>query len=577
MKKKLILFNLLILSIVILMLTGTGTYIYHNAIRKSRFAYTTELQSQLSRSFKDKIESVENSLDLMSKTDAVIDCLIHSNSKGSKVMREQKVRDLFYTYEEIYPEYMNIVMVYKDGKDYISNDSYRLINDNFFDVSWYKEAIENGSSYQFYNAVRNLKSWKTYDSHTYLSISKAVSYGNEIIGVLMIDVSFEDLNKIYRDLEPDTNSFYFLMNSKGQIILSPVNPMVYRIKSEWFKDNEGSVNVTLNNMPYILIYNKYADKNLIIVAALDVTKEQQILRPFFSLSAYIGLAAFILATFWSIYFMSKVTKPLTKLSALMQAASTGNLDLRFNEPCADEIRSLGQAFNKMVVKIKKLLNVIYKEQKQKREAELQVMQEQIKPHFLYNTLDLISWKARKHGAKDIIRVIELMSNFFRISLSKGKELIPLSDELKMVSSYMDIQRLRYGSMFSYKIDCPEEAENQPVPRMSLQPLVENCIYHGIKESDNETSLLKITVLSVPNGISIYVEDNGKPIDDEIMQRLNHNLSNNNWDNWEGGFGIRNVGKRLWHTFAKGSGLSYTKTSEGFTSAILTIIYEEDKE
>lgn len=575
MRKKLIIFNLIILSIVIFMLTGTGTYIYHNAIKKSRFAYTSELQRQLSNSFKQKIENVENTLDLMCKTDSVINCLVYSNSAGSKVQREQKVRDLFYTYEKIYPEYMNIVMVYNNGKDYISNDSYRLINDNFYNESWYMEAIENGASYQFYNAVRNLKSWKAYDSHTYLSISKPVVYGNEIIGVLMIDVSLEDLNELYRELEPDTNSFFFLMNTGGQILLSPLNSSLYRIKSEWFAEDEGIVNANLNGKPYDLIYNKYSNKNIIIVAAMDVTKEQQVLNPFFTLSAYIGVMAFLLATSWSIYFMSKVTKPLTKLSSLMQAASTGDLDVRFDEPCADEINALGQSFNKMVGKIKNLLNMVYEEQKQKRDAELQVMQEQIKPHFLYNTLNLISWMARKHGAVNIIHVIELMSNFFRISLSKGKEMIPLSDELKMVSSYMDIQRLRYESLFSYEITCPKEAESKKILRMSLQPLIENCIYHGIKESDNESSIINIQVTNLEKGISIRIENNGKAMEDEMMNTLNFNLSTNNWEEWEGGFGIQNVGKRLWHTFAKGSGLTFSKNAKGFTVATLTIIYEED--
>lgn len=578
MRKKLIIFNLIIISMIIIMLTGTGTYIYHNAIRRSRFAYISELQKQLSNSFKEKIKSVENSLNLLCRSEAIVTCLLNSDHTDSgSSAGETKVRELFRTYEAIYPEYINIIMVHKNGRHYISNDSCKIINEDFYRETWFKESIQSGSSYEFYNLARNTKNCKNHDNQTYLSISKAVTLKDQTLGVIMIDVSLQDLNDLYRNSEPDTNSFFFLMNSGGQIILSPSNPIVHRIRSEWFEKEEGVVNVYIKNMPYSLIYNKYADKNIIIVAAMDIIKEQKVLNPFFALSAYIGIMAFILATSWSIYFLSKLTKPLTKLSSLMQDASTGNLNLRFEEPCADEIKALGQAFNKMVVKIQKLLNMVYEEQKQKRDAELQVMQEQIKPHFLYNTFDLISWMARKHSAANIVHLIELMSNFFRISLSKGKELIPLSDELKMVSSYMDIQMLRYGSLFQYEISCPEEVKNRPILRMSIQPLVENCIYHGIKESDNETSILKITVSDHKNGISIDIEDNGKVIENEIMERLNHNLANNDWENWDGGFGIQNVGKRLWHSFAKGSGLSYSKNLDGFTVATLTIIYEEEEQ
>lgn len=285
-----------------------------------------------------------------------------------------------------------------------------------------------------------------------------------------------------------------------------------------------------------------------------------------------AVISLVIATLWSILFMSRQTKPIVKLTNLMQTASEGNLDVKFSENSSDEILTLGNSFNKMIAEIRDLLDLVYQEQQQKRDAELQVMQEQIKPHFLYNTLDLINWKAREHSAADIVEIIEKMSDFFRISLSKGEELIPLAEELKMIASYLDIQSLRYDNLFTYEIICPPELENKMVPRMCLQPLVENCIYHGIKESDNETSILQVVVNKVAKGIKITVQDNGKAIDDDIMKQLNHSLATNDWEDWDGGFGVKNVGRRLWHTFENGSGLSYSKNAEGYTVVELKIIY-----
>lgn len=576
MKNKLMMFNLIMISLVIFIITAAGNYFYQKAMMKSRLLYTTELQKQLSNSFSLKINSVEKSLELLGKSSEVSDFLIYEKTKdfSAQVVREQAVRDLFYDYEKIYPEYLNMVLISEDGKDYISNDSYRITDDTFANEVWFKEAMQDGYSYQFYNATRNLKSWKIYDNDTFLSIAKAVTFKNKKIGVLLIDLSLRELRDFYREFELDTDNFFFLMNANGQIILSPVNRIVHRIKSEWFIDDEGMVKAELLDRKYNLIYNKYENKKLIIVSAYDMLKEQEAMKPFLKISLSIAVVAFVLAITWAIYFVSKITKPLIKLSSLMKDASTGNLEVRFEENCDTEIQALGLAFNKMVIKIKELLEIVYKEQKQKREAELQVMQEQIKPHFLYNTLDMIAWMARKHKAFNIVYVIELMSNFFRISLSKGKEMIFLADELKMVSSYLDIQRLRYEGLFIYEINCPKKLEISMVPRLCLQPLVENCIYHGIKESDNEESILSITVEEIEKGIKILVEDNGKGMSEETMKELNRNLSENDWETWEGGFGVQNVGKRLWHSFEKGSGLSFYENEKGYTVAKLTILYGE---
>lgn len=581
MKNKLITFNLITISVVIFIITATGNYFYQKAMTKSRLIYTTELQKQLSNSFHLKIKSVESNLEILTKSDAIIGYLnrIHDKDDSTRIMREQMVRNVFETYGNSYPEYLSMVLISEDGEHYISNESYRIVNDSFQKEPWFKEAIEKGYSYQFYNAIRNLKSWKIYDNRTFLSIAKSVKLGSKNLGVLLIDLSLQELRDFYQELELDTNNFFFLINTEGQVILSPENEVVHRIKSEWFTDDEGVVMAEIMNREYNLIYNKYADKNLIIVSAYDVLKEQDVLKNFLQLSLSIAMVAFVLGISWSIYFVSKVTKPIAKLSSLMQKASTGNLEVKFEEECDTEIQFLGDAFNKMVVKIKELLTIVYNEQKQKREAELQVMQEQIKPHFLYNSLDVVSGLAKKHEDEEIVHVIDLISNFFRTSLSEGKEFISLTDELKMVSSYLDIQKLRYENTkaFTYTIHCPKSVGAIMVPRLFIQPLVENSIAYGLRASREEDFSIHISVTEDSRGITILVEDNGKGMLNSLMRQLNFNLSHNDWTEWEGGFGIQNVGRRIKHTFGEESGLSYFINSKGYTVAKVTINQEAKSE
>lgn len=576
MRRKLLLFNLTMIFLVVFILAISGVYIYRQNLMKSRMSYITELQRQLAASFDLKIKSVENTLDILADTSAIKDCLMYDGENPAlKIEDEQAVRSLFTNYEKVNADYLNMILVFGNGKEYISNDTYRLVNESFFKEQWFKEAVKNDYSYQFYNALRNLESWKKYDDGSYISIAKSVQANHKSIGVIMIDVSLEEFKKLYRDIEEDTGSFFFLMNDEGKIILSPVNNIVYRVNSTWFSEKEGIIVSDILGKKYKFVYNKFRDENLLIVGAYDMEKENVILIHILEISLIMALSAFFIAMIWSVYFVSALTTPLLTLSELMKQASEGNFDVRFNEECDGDIQVLGKSFNKMASKLKDFLEMIYTEQKEKREAELQVMQEQIKPHFLYNTLDMMSWMARKHEALDIVNVIARLSDFFRISLSKGKEQIPLGEELKMVSSYLDIQSLRYQDLFVYDIDCPKYLESRYILRMSLQPLVENCLYHGIKEADNEESLLQIVIREIDGGISIMIKDNGKGMDDTVMEKLNFCLRNNNWDGWNGGFGVKNVGNRIWHSFKKGSGLYYSKDEEGFTVANLRIVYPDE--
>ena len=576
MRRKLLLFNLTMIFLVVFILAISGVYIYRQNLMKSRMSYITELQRQLAASFDLKIKSVENTLDILANTREIKDCLMYDGENPAlKIEDEQAVRSLFSNYEKVNADYLNMILVFGNGKEYISNDTYRLVNESFFKEQWFKEAVKNDYSYQFYNALRNLESWKKYDDGSYISIAKSVQVNHKSIGVIMIDVSLEEFKKLYRDIEEDTGSFFFLMNDEGKIILSPVNNIVYRVNSTWFSEKEGIIVSNILGKKYKFVYNKFRDENLLIVGAYDMEKENVILIHILEISLIMALTAFFIAMIWSVYFVSALTTPLLTLSELMKQASEGNFDVRFNEECDGDIQVLGKSFNKMASKLKDFLEMIYTEQKEKREAELQVMQEQIKPHFLYNTLDMMSWMARKHEALDIVNVIARLSDFFRISLSKGKEQIPLGEELKMVSSYLDIQSLRYQDLFVYDIDCPKYLESRYILRMSLQPLVENCLYHGIKEADNEESLLQIVIREIDGGISIMIKDNGKGMDDTVMEKLNFCLRNNNWDGWNGGFGVKNVGNRIWHSFKKGSGLYYSKDEEGFTVANLRILYPDE--
>lgn len=162
----------------------------------------------------------------------------------------------------------------------------------------------------------------------------------------------------------------------------------------------------------------------------------------------------------------------------MKKAQTGDMTVRFVNHYKGEIGQLGDSFNAMVEKINELLGVVYKEQKNKREAELKILHEQIKPHFLYNTLDTIQWMAKQYHALDIVDLVLALSGFFRISLSQGKEFITLEQEVLMVKNYLDIQKVRYEDLFEYKTEIEEGLGNYMVFKTVFSRLLEKLFIMG---------------------------------------------------------------------------------------------------
>ena len=206
----------------------------------------------------------------------------------------------------------------------------------------------------------------------------------------------------------------------------------------------------------------------------------------------------------------------------------------------------------MLVRIEDLIQQVYIEQKNKRMAELKVLQEQIKPHFLYNTLDTISWMARDYGAGDVVRLVDALTNMFRIGLSRGRDYISVEQELSYVANYLYIQKIRYGGKLNYQIVKDEEILNEEVPKLMLQPLVENAIYHGMEFMDGDG---EITLKVWKEGEDLYftVRDNGLGMTREQVESL-FSDSILVTSKKGSGIGVKNVNERIKLYFGEEYGL-----------------------
>lgn len=256
-----------------------------------------------------------------------------------------------------------------------------------------------------------------------------------------------------------------------------------------------------------------------------------------------------------------LTGPLRELAGKMSNLETWEEEECLSYQDNDEIRVLFDSFNQMlrntshyIRQLEEEKQRVKTEQSQKRKAEFKALQAQIQPHFLYNTLESIHWKAEEAQAQEISDMVQALATFFRINLSRGKELIPLRDEIAHVESYLRIQQIRYGNQLEYEIQVQEEILDSVLPKLILQPLVENSIYHGIREKEGE-GMIGITGRKAENGdILLCVEDNGVGILPEQLKNLQEKLVSGEKVHQEG-YGIFNVNQRIQLNYGVPYGLS----------------------
>jgi two-component system sensor histidine kinase YesM len=233
----------------------------------------------------------------------------------------------------------------------------------------------------------------------------------------------------------------------------------------------------------------------------------------------------------------------------MRKAEKGDLELISVRPGKDEIGELMESFNFMIQRIKILIEEQYKSGQEIKSAELKALQAQINPHFLYNTLDLINWTAIKYNVPEISSTVKSLSRFYKLSLSKGRDTVPISDELEHVKLYTDIQNRRFENKIILDIQVEDRILGYNVPKIILQPIVENSILHGILEKDDKAGRITITGALQQDTIILKVSDDGVGMDEEAINDILNAKTDEIY-----GYGVWNINNRLRLYYGEEAGL-----------------------
>jgi len=276
------------------------------------------------------------------------------------------------------------------------------------------------------------------------------------------------------------------------------------------------------------------------------------------------LAAWIISV--SIYI------PIKKLHDITTTITKNDLQVLVTSQNTDEITELGMSFNLMIGKIRELLDSKIKEQENLKKAELKTLQAQINPHFLYNSLDTIVWMAEANQTNQVIEIVRALSSFFRIALSKGKDWIPIRQEIEHVRSYLTIQKMRYRDILDFKIDVDENILDGTILKLTLQPLVENALYHGIKHKRTGGTITVSARRAEENLILLDVKDDGMGFTPYKLAQIQAAMKEDSGKIvvQESGFGLENVNRRIKLYYGGQYGLSVESRYKDGTKVTVAI-------
>lgn len=405
-------------------------------------------------------------------------------------------------------------------------------------ASWFDELKALNGGYKIsINADNTLK---TTSGKNLVSVMRVLNDLDSLtpIGVLVLNISEDSISDIVKETTKSGSSTFILLDKNNRSVIK--DDPGYPLYLQYLQDMTGSESIeTVNNQKSYIHTLGLGDIGwkIISFSSLSLSSpEIKTLNVVYLVFILVTLLLFILA---ALFTSGLITSPIQKLINSMQGVANGVFKRVSYNTGNDEIGELKNNYNLMIMQINDLIIRLVDEEKQKRRFELDVLNEQIKPHFLYNTLDNIAYLALQDNNNTLYQAVNSLGNFFRISLSKGSETISLADEIRLIKNYLTLQKLRYGDMINDEYNVEDNTLNINILKNILQPLVENCIYHGIRPS-GEPGLITTSARIEEDYLFLSVEDNGIGMDEnEINSISDENLAGN-----QSSFGLRGTIQRL---------------------------------
>ncbi|MFP3043211.1 sensor histidine kinase [Treponema primitia] len=534
--------------------------------------YTQQLVHQITN-------NIEFYIDYMDSVSAIVqaDLGVQEYLRTGKIRRENEdaaravLRVMTNTRSDI-----SLIGMFSYKGEFITPDQDRRLNPFTEPVkqAWYTAAQHaHGDSVISSSHVQNIIA----DQYQWV-----ISLSREIIdqesgggrGILLVDLNYRIIEQICSSIQLGQRGYIFIVDRNGDIVYHPQQQLLYGgLKTENIRrvlDEQENyfLGDDEDREKFYTVEPMYATgwKVVGVNYRSEFLENRDAIRRSYALW---GLLFLMISMGISIILTWRISRPIKDLRQSMRDVEKGNFDVVADIRSSNEIGELGKDFNIMVGEIKKLLNRVTQEQEQKRKSELNALQMQINPHFLYNTLDSVIWMAEGGKEQDVIAMSSALARLFRLSISKGKEIIDVASEIEHVKNYLTIQKIRYKDRLDYRIEVDEDIMHFKIVKIILQPLVENAIYHGIKNNSVAGAVI-ITGCRTERGMDLAVRDDGAGMDRDTLERVRARLVRGNTADPPSpgrgsGVGVGNVDERIKLYFGAEYGLEFeSREDEGTT-------------
>ncbi|MFS0752606.1 cache domain-containing sensor histidine kinase [Oceanobacillus sp. 1P07AA] len=471
----------------------------------------------------------------------------------------------YFTFQLISNPYINSILL--EGRDGHLVEHGEPVNGDEEELD--KVAEDANGSPVWSNPYQVKSDWN--DDKYVISLTRIINDMNNIseqIGIVRIRL---DQTELYNQIEvPSQQSDYFIISNTGEVILHPDADLVGKQFPdagliEWVLSGEKkSYSYQDEESHFVVVRNQLTNTDWFSVTAIDEDKLAADLTEVRTLIGFLIGILFLAGMFFFIFFYHSNIKRILELTKQTKQVETGNFTASVDVDSNDEIGKLGYRFNKMVKTIQKHIDTEYRLKIKQKESELKVLQNQINPHFLYNTLDMIRWNARLENAPETGQLIERLSKIFRMNLNNGKSLVKFEEEVEYSQAYLELQKKRLGEKLDYQLVMEEQLKGYYVMKQMIQPLIENSIQHGFKNLPRQ-GMIRIHCYRDENQAVIDVIDNGWGFNEH---KKNGEL--------RAGYALKNLNDRLSLVFGKSYGLSILDSGEGAFLRMTLPLLNEDK-
>lgn len=446
---------------------------------------------------------------------------------------------------------------------------------DFTEQEWFENTEDRIENFHFSKPhVQNMFESSNYRYYWVVSLTRSIDLnymGYTRRGILLVDMNYSSIEQMFEKVNERGSGYVYLIDSDGEIIYHPKQKAIFgglveenNITAASYDDGAHMEKFRGSERAVVVKTVGYTGWKIVsVVPATELAAPYNQLRAFMMI--VITLAVFLIV-FGNIIISKIVTDPIHHLEDSLKSIEDGRLEAEeVYIGGSHEIRHLGRTIRSLVVQMHDLMDERVKEQKEKRKSELNALQAQINPHFLYNTLDSIVWMIEAEKYPEAISMITSLASLFRISLSKGNNIITIRDEITHARNYLSIQKVRYKNKFEANIDIDPKIEDCVTIKLIIQPLIENAIYHAVGDLDDEGAI-DIKGYEKDGDIYIEVRDNGMGIPEDVLENL---LTERTKSTGKGsGIGLWNINQRINLYFKNDYGLTLESELDEGTTAII---------